>query len=226
MKIHEILDRQITNLKTSSKPISDIWPNQTVAGIGAQSIAYLHARYPDKIIKTIQVSGTADPSYQFLRLSLNHQDNPFFPKIYNVKYHPGTHPTAAKQRDDDFDIAYDDTPPDKLQNTIVVVMEKLKPLLSISDADMMQFGLANLTAHIPSGATANNVKFTRAFRDPKWRASMQAHVSNQYLKQALRLLEPLFRHYHPDMHRNNIMLRGNQWVFIDPITNMYDDEDD
>jgi hypothetical protein len=63
-----------------------------------------------------------------------------------------------------------------------------------------------------------------AFQNPEIRREMIRSIQEPNLKQALRLLEPLFRHYTPDMHGANIMVRGTQWVFIDPVS--LDDEDE
>jgi hypothetical protein len=51
---------------------------------------------------------------------------------------------------------------------------------------------------------------------------MLQKIKDPNLNKALRLLEPLFRNYEPDMHGSNIMLRGSQWVFMDPISHPQD----
>lgn len=219
MKITEILSKQIPNLKTSKKPITDIWPKQTVLGIGAQTIAYLHKKYPGKVVKAIQVSGTSDPSYQFLRLCAKHQDNPYFPKIYSMKYYPSK---PREDADADFDYEYDDLSPARLENTLIVVTDKLQPWSATSD-DLTRLGLP--LEYIPSefGRSVSQ-KFRKVFAEPGWREYMKIYTSatEPALSQALRLMEPLFKHYQSDMHPGNIMTRPDgQWVFIDPITNIY-----
>jgi len=230
-QLNEILSKEIPNLKTSDKPVNDVWPNQKVLGIGAQSIAYLHKKYPDKVVKTIQVTGTADQSYQFLRLCTKHQNNPYFPKIYAMKYYPSKQEPNNKLdfRDEDFEDYYDDYPPARLDNTLIIVTEFLTPLTDITNDDIHRLGLDDfeLPNNMISYKGRNDITFSMAFKNPTWRKYMQVHATDPQLKQALRLLEPLFKHYEPDMHTNNVMIRPpNQWVFIDPISANYDDDDE
>jgi hypothetical protein len=221
MLLWEILDKSSPKIKTTSKPVSDLLPPNThkVVGIGAQALAYLHHKYPTKIIKTIQVYGDSDPSYQFLRLVLKHQDNPYFPKIYNVKMYP-TKEANYRTRGIDFD-EMDPTgvfspPPSQLDYTIYVVMEKLSNLSQITEQDLRMFGIPKV------GSGKVDLQFRRAFKDRYLRSVMINNVKDPFLRQALRLLEPLFNHFEPDMHKNNIMLRGTHWVFVDPISHNVD----
>ena len=224
MKLNEILSKPINNVKSVNKPITDVWPKQEIAGVGAQAIAYLHKKYPDKIVKTIQVSGTTGPSYQFIRLALNHQDNPYFPKIFSIKYYQSSpaNSSMSDTRYKTFDYEYDDTPPDRLDNTIIIVTEKLSPIRDITEQDLKVFGIDNIPIDTSNYNNPFAVKFRFAFTEPSYRKLMINHTTNKYLKQALKLLEPLFANYPPDMHKGNIMQRdNNQWVFIDPITNHF-----
>ena len=90
MKLNEILEKPIKNLKQGSKPTTDLLrhSNLSAVGVGAQAIAYMHQKFPDKIIKTVQILNSSDPVYQYVRLCLNHQNNPYFPKIASVKQFP------------------------------------------------------------------------------------------------------------------------------------------
>ncbi len=234
MLLNEILDKPSTKVKYSNKPVSDILSTKQheVKGGGAQALAYFHKKFPGKVIKTIQVHGYSDPSYQFLRLAMKHQDNPYFPKIYGAKMYKTAFVdyTPRGAMFDDIDPQGDFSPPPSLMDyTLYVVMEKLSPLSDITDEDLKRFGIerfvdtrVGIKKHISDRV---DVKFRQAFLDPKWRLHMITVAKDPNLKEALRLLEPLFRHFEPDMHLHNIMLRGTQWVFIDPITHIYDGSD-
>lgn len=223
MILAEILSKQIPNLKSSNKLVSDIIANSNnkVVGIGAQSIAYLHKKFPGKVIKTIQISGTSDPSYQFIRMCLKHQDNPYFPKIFSVKMYNSKQYNKESDRYTEFDnIVDNDVPPAAQNNVLIVVTEKLTDMTGITLQDLERYGIEDFP--IPSKMKGykrqHSIQFRLAFKDRDFRQYMQQVVTDQHLKQALRLLEPLFRHYEPDMHDGNIMIRQpNQWVFIDPV---------
>ena len=232
MKLIEVLQKISPKIKTSTKSAHDfmIQRQHQLVGGGAQALAYLHKKFPNRIIKTIQISYASDPSYQFLRLALNHQDNPYFPKIYSVKQY-----TMKRMSDTDRDFQFalvdvtDDfsPPPDQREQVLYIVMEKLTPVTITAD-DLEYYGLTQIA---PSLLPLHLIKrglppeqqvkmaFRRAFTEASIRKRMYQHVSDPKLKQALRLLEPLFRHYAPDMHPGNIMKRADgHWVFIDPIT--------
>lgn len=232
MLLNELLNKSSNQIRTTKKPVSDLMdtPHHTVVGIGAQTIAYLHKKFPGKIIKTVQITGKDDSIYQFLRLVLKHQDNPYFPKIFSVKMYPTNEINYNVRGDmfDDIDSSEDfSPPPSQLGYTLYIVTEKLTKLDWITYEDITKFGLQKLVLPKSLEGTYKNVnhmKFKYAFKFADYRQHMQQVVQDPKLKQALRLLEPLFRHYEPDMHFNNIMLRGNQWVFIDPVTNPSEDD--
>lgn len=61
----------------------------------------------------------------------------------------------------------------------------------------------------------------KKFANPFKRQELKQSSSNRQFKQALRLLEPLFKYGEPDLHKKNIMLRqttnGPELVLVDPI---------
>jgi hypothetical protein len=146
MLLNEILYKDIPNLRQSTKPIYDILDNKNyeIVGTGAQAIAYLHKKFPGKIIKTIQIHGPHDPSYQFLRLILKHQDNPYFPKIFSVKMYK-TIKTTYGERGAMFDLVDGggdfSPPPSDLKCTLFVVTEQLTRLGEINEQDIERFGI-------------------------------------------------------------------------------------
>lgn len=231
MLLNEILTKNINNLKVSGKnPINDFMGSDktSILGIGAQAIAYLHEKYPNKIIKTIQISGSDDPQYQFIRLCYNNQNNPYFPKIYAVKLFKSKK-VSNKKRWEQFD---DEIPPSIKKQVMVVVMERLHPLTSISKQDLEQKGLLPEINDIAKKWQVDMIKsgkipekdivsrmFRMAFENQTYRKRILSLITDRNLKNAIRLMEPLFKHYHPDVHTGNIMIRSpNQWVFIDPVS--------
>lgn len=231
MLLTEILDKPTNQIRTSDKPVNDIIQhrNTNVIGTGAQAIAYMHKKFPGKVVKTIQITGTDDPSYQFLRLAMRHQNNPYFPKIFSVKMYP-TNKVEYNTRGDEFDkidpldkngFGKFSPPPSQLGYTIYVAMEKLTKHPNLTTNDLEYFGIQDfpIPQRMRGYKRQSEIKFRLAFKDADYRQYMQQIVKDPQLKQALRLLEPLFRHYEPDMHGSNIMMRGNQMVIIDPISN-------
>lgn len=241
MLLCEILDKPIRNLRTSQKSVSDVinHPNQSVIGTGFQSMAYLHKKFPNQIIKTIQITGTSDPQYQYLRLVLNHQDNPYFPKVKVVKQF-NTSKTSQEDREVKFSVLKTESgetlddflPPQEQDYTLYVIMERLHPLPKLSSTELDRLGIRPEIDDIytlgsiyvkffinQAEAGRVDVLLNIAFKSTTYRKRILTTANDPNLKQALRLLEPLFKHYSIDMHQGNIMIRGqNQWVFIDPIS--------
>jgi len=191
----------------------------------------LHKKFPNQIVKTIQISGTGDPSYQVLRLFLNHQDNPYFPKILAVKMFK-TDNSSPKGREREFDLIDVDMQyspaPDALANTLYVVSERLFDLPGITESDLERLGIDDfpIPVQFRGHRRSAEIKFRMAFKDWTFRKQMYYLSLDKDFKQALRLLEPLFRHYESDMHGSNVMIRENgHWVIVDPVTNIYSGSD-
>ena len=226
MKVFEVLQKPIRGLKTTSKKTTGIitHPSHQILDVGGQAIATLHKRFPNKVIKTIQIYGTDDPVYQFLRLALKHQNNPYFPRIYAVKQYDTQQLTYSDREDQFSELDVEDKyspAPSQLEKTLFVVMERLYPLSSIDYQVLEKLGIEDveIPAYMQQHFRVDEIKFRTAFNSPKWRKVMYNTVQDKYFKQALRLLEPLFRHYVPDMHDSNIMTRDNgHWVIIDPVS--------
>ena len=237
MLLIEILSKASPKIRTSKKTVSPFVPhkNHQVLGIGAQAIAYMHKKYPGKLIKTIQIYAKDDPQYQFARLCLNHQDNPYFPKIFGVKMFTSEDMHYQKREDQfgkisDKDLVLGEPAPSQLDYTLYMATERLKPINTINQSDLDRMGivLPEVDPRLIAQWTAASNRYNRAsvleyhfrfcFEEPHLRQQLTNGVTDPQLKQAFRLMEPLFRHYRPDMHTGNIMLRGSQWVFVDPVT--------
>lgn len=234
MKLYEVLQKSSPKIKTTTKSrtVSDIirHKDQQMIGTGVQAIAYLHKKFPDKIIKTVQFDHFSDPGYQFIRLALNHQDNPYFPRIYAVKEYKTKEVSYSQRIQDRTELDPEhklDKLPAQQSRTLLVVMEKLYPLDMTQDI-LDQFGITNIARFVHrtdlkstklTDSTKTFMAIRAAFESAKMRQEMIRFVVDPKLKQALRLLEPLFRIHRPDMHYENIMRRSTgDIVFMDPIS--------
>ena len=194
-------------------PPADGSSAKNVVGSGIQSTVYDFKTRPGTVNKLARLTGLDDAYLHYVALVLKHQDNPFFPRITNAKLLrlPELH------SDDSYWLA--------------VQMEKLVPLgqgnmkdsavkiLNSLGLDDDQFDKANWTQA--------NGNFTydavlRSFFDSKHNREMLAsRTSNPQFKEALELMEPLFRKHRSDVHDSNVMMRltgyGPQLVFSDPL---------
>lgn len=208
VELFEDLEKPINGLSQSNKPLpqqhsplNQRW--KQVGYTGQQATAYIH---PDEhtVIKSINIAGTSDPVYQFLRLCKNHQNNPFFPKVYSIKSYP-----------------LKDNTDNRFTNKLVITMERLFRL----EESMYPLVAQTLGFRFDQPRdmiAASRQLVQKQFGSPEWRKQAAQTTKNPQLKQALRLLEPLFRHYDNDMHLKNIMYRKGahgqpEIVFMDPI---------
>lgn len=225
------------NIPYTTKQVSSVLqhPNLVYVANARQSVVYKHN---SKIIKAISNFGITDPTYQYLRLCLNHQDNPFFPVIHNAKQYNSKELTEQE-------LAYiaqfaseeDGKPPRARTNVLIVTTEYLTELAYNENITgyLMQLGIYDLVlahrTHLVKNAhlgpahlhTVEALDFAvyEAFQDATTRKKMLRSTTNRQFASALRLLEPLFTrlNYKPDMRfSGNILLRGQQIVINDPIT--------
>jgi hypothetical protein len=231
MRLYELLEDN-SNIPRIKKSITGILSNPNIQhlGTGYQAIAYTHKKFPNSVIKTINIKGEDDPAYQFILTCKDHPENPFFPKIYTVK-HYDTAESTQYQRDLLYaDIDKEDIPPQTQKEHLIVVMEKLYPLRGdneeLSLRLLKQVGIlpTDLTNLEQSGLGKIDTPFramNRLFKTPDTRRKLFHQSRNVQFKQALQILEPLFVKYDSDIHFNNMMLRhslqGPQLVFLDPV---------
>jgi hypothetical protein len=199
--IQETLTKPSPNITQSSKVVgSEVkFPNMSILGRpGVQATAYRVGNQAgrDEVVKVVNISGTADPVYQFLRLILNHQDNPHFPKIHSIKKYNKYSNSKIGQ--------------------LIITMERLLP---IPRNDQFLCGLFGVDPKVVD-LTTDNVDMW--FEEPKDRMEILKATNIPTLKRAIRLIEPLFNNYTPDMHMGNLMYRqssgGPTLVFLDPVT--------
>lgn len=171
-------------------------PKYKELGSGVSSVNFSHKDNPDIVIKSIQINHGhyADSSeYQFLRACLNHQDNPWFPKIYNAKLY-------------------------KSSNKIIVKMEKLEKLTKEDYRKLIK--IFNVGYIVQNKRTMRDVEITLRgkFNTPQNVEELIKNTTNTRLQQAFRLLKPFFKKYGSDLHFDNIMKRKNgHFVLLDPV---------
>lgn len=213
MKLNELIEaihKEIPNVSISRKPLPDIQPSKwSEIGSGEQAYVYQHKQQPlkNEAIKVLDIYGTtADAAYQFVRLCKNHQNNPHFPKIHSMKMYPATTKHSG----------YMMSPPG---HQMIIRMEKLKTIPNNKEFFLKLFGLSK--DDIERFELDHYLDMFEMFDTPEGRREIYNRTEYPSLKQALRLLEPLFRNFEPDMHGGNIMYRdtptGPILVFIDPV---------
>lgn len=238
MKLHEILDKEI-NIPRSDKAVSGFMysKNLSIIGSGIQSIVYASKKYPNAVVKVVYITGSDDPVYQFLRVCLNNKGNPFFPKIYNVKQYNAKEMTAADHEyaDQFCDVGM---APDYAKQLLVMVVEKLADFnklsqptqheildnLGITVENALKVGVMSTAFHMDRDQhTLRKFSMGHLFRRADGRALLRKLSTDKNFSNALRVLEPLFKHFDADMHFNNVMVRpgSEQLVIVDPVSRIY-----
>ena len=182
---------------------------------GVQGAAWDHG--PGTVIKQAYITGPHDPYLQFIKIIEQHQDNPFFPKIYSSnmveaevegkdpedilvlkmeKLHPITHPKLRSSAKRIYQsLGFELTPQDE------------RTIAAIKDRD------PNITIKI-----LNN-KMKGLFKGQRPKEGFD--TLNPQFVEALRILGPLVRKLGSDMHEGNMMFRltsvGPQLVILDPV---------
>ena len=195
-------------------------------GKGRQAKVFEFPNKPGTVIKHVSVKEDfkTDVHANFINLAIKHQDNPFFPKIYNAKIYTNKGKFGAEH-----------APGEK---TLVVQMEKLHPMNKSNISDSAQhllysIGIDNSKPRGPETEEdpnpINNVQrsmdidavLRRAFEDSTKRMEIAENTKNPHLAKAIYALEPLFQSYDNDILIQNLMLRltstGPQLVFTDPF---------
>lgn len=207
MLLRELLTKQITPIRTARKSVDDVSDPTDFKWL--EGGGYDLPKKWEKLgygaqtsaflhtnsgtaVKVLYVEGPQDPAYQFLRLCLQHQNNIHFPKIYTYKQYKTKDPDVSK---------------------IIITMERLYKITSSN---------VNIVSHLLNTAIRTPTSLKLDMKDASFRKQLIENAKTPELKQALRLLEPLFHHYIEDMHMGNVMLRQNgsdyEVVFNDPVS--------
>jgi len=203
-----------------------------LAGEGVQARVYHTGQ--GMVTKVASAESMDDPTLKFLKIVLDNQDNPFFPKIYHARL-------------------YKDKTGQKEHMLIVVQMEKLTPLQSskIEDAaiglfhqlgfELNQSEEYKIAERPPEKQKQARIQYYARYVDmffdatEEKREKLLKSSKNPQFNEAIRLLYPYVEYGMSDLHAANWMARltkhGPQLVIIDPFTpdsfrNEYGEDDD
>jgi len=176
-------------------------------GTGDYGAASAHPRQQNVVVKSAYVKDPKTDGYlKFIRLVQEHQDNPFFPKIYKAKM-------IKHSKYEGYDL--------------ILTMERLHEANDpkISDAVVQNFERLGLPSNIAASTTKKGYESVTASR--KWledssnRQELAKNTPNPKFREALNILEPLLAGSNNDLHARNWMVRltssGPQLVVIDPV---------
>lgn len=210
-------------------------------GVGQQAIALAHKKHPNSVIKTIQLSGKNDIVLAFIRLCMTHKTNPFFPKIFAAKIYNQKYDYTDPFDEIQFNAEYDTKipkhtltkeqrkrPPALGKWVLVVVMEKLHSIDTAENKEqtfevLKSLGLISkfITSVEDLGDESPSDQILDVMRKDWTRAELRKKSNNPKFKEALRLLEPLFKRSWVDLQTRNLMFRytsvGPQLVLMDPV---------
>jgi hypothetical protein len=238
MRIGEILSEVKLKPRISNKSTSGVLksPNLQFIATGTQAIAYYHKTHPNTVVKVAAVSGEGDPIWQFLRICINNQKNPYFPKIFNYKIF------NLKSITDEEEAYLENNPEfeylpihDNRKMQILMVTERLNEITAPEfEQSLSKLGLDKLINYTKR-------KWQPGYSYPLttdliWKMLMDKEVGRRYLRSessdkhfsdAIRLLSPLIAtgRMYADVHLGNMMLRKDgQLVFNDPLAITLSDE--
>jgi hypothetical protein len=174
-------------------------------GGGYGSSIYLDLKHPNRVLKSVVVDSLNDPYVRFIKTADKFQDNPFFPRIYGYKIIENQFPGNVD--------AYQ----------IFVFMERLVPIHKLNNR-VARYLLKRVGINFDANWNLEDDDSELAVltSDPNERKRIRSTTDYPKFKQALRVLEPLFRAYGSDMKIDNIMVRQTktempQIVLVDPI---------
>ncbi len=181
-------------------------------GIGAgilDSEIYLDKQHPNRILKMVMIRNMRDPYYRYIRMIEQHQNNPFFPRVYGIKVYDAPGYEAEYTAVPDHQVLY-------------VWMEKLQPLSNF-DPELVYQLLDNIGVRYRGAVSTETGDYSlrKQFERPAQRQRYAKLTPDPKFKEALRLLEPLFKNFRSDLHIENIMARAInhnlQLVITDPL---------
>lgn len=168
-------------------------------GSGIHADVYRHPKTDTIVVKVAQ---EWDAPMAYLRYILEHQNNPYVPKVYSVRRF------ERKKGRSQYYIAF---------------IEKLKEYKLLNDKQKQRitekhFGL-DVVAFLGGGKKYNSGVFDY-MTDPKGIALMRASnkkrgVPSKHLIDVLSFIGTLTGHI--DLHQGNVMLRGDHLVITDPV---------
>jgi hypothetical protein len=214
MKLSEIIQEAIdldnaipVNLK-HGKNLPDIKGEHL--GQGVEATAYHTGQ--GTITKIIEINPNESPkdnsTIRFLKLILQHQDNPFFPRIYNAKLYRNRNYKSTQQ---------------KIEYFMMVQIEKLTPISQKNIYDILPSIFKQIGVNPTKEKYDDNDIYTQALldMDVSELKELSTRSKNPKFKEAINLLAPYITRYGNDLHDENLMIRltphGPQLVITDPI---------
>ena len=190
--------------------------DKETVGTGVQSTVYVHPKDKTKVVKIADIKDPNNDSYlEFVRLIMDHQDNPFFPKIHKAKLYQKTP---------------DDRTIDDGEYRLVMIMERLYPIWDLkNNHQYMQAALKELVGlGVPEEVTREYIDSGEDptilwdyFEDEDNIEDLIQYSDNHSFREAMRTLSPYMRTHGQDMHMGNLMVRtsknGLELVIIDPL---------
>lgn len=185
------------------------------SGVGAQvgeSSIYKDKDHQGVVVKVVRIRNLSDPYYRYVRMVEQHQNNPYFPKIYGFNiYH--SDPNQAEEFENYYGAGE--------HYILYVFTEQLYPLHTLGDKKARNFLEQNGLAIEPNWKLKDDYNLRKRFQHADTRKNIRQQTVDPKLRDALRLLEPMFKKFGNDNHVENLMYRrtskGPQLVFIDPL---------
>lgn len=180
------------------------------SGIGAgimDSEVYVDKQHPNRILKSVHIRNLDDPYYRYIRMIEQHQNNPFFPRIYGFK--------VVDHDDTEQHGEYAAGP----HHILYVFMEKLHPI-TVLEPDHIKQLLINLGINY-IGKLTGDYSLRNLMKSDQYRTHVKKTSVQPKFVEAMRLLEPMIKKFGQDLHIDNLMVRltgvGPQIVITDPL---------
>jgi len=162
-------------------------------GSGMFSKVFQHPKLGDVVVKV--VSNRDRNFLRYLTWAIEHQDNPYVPKLLDLRVQPGR----------------------KQGKYTIVFMEKLRPITP----SRLRPKLAKLFGREDAFKLLSSDRADVTYR--LLRRAVEGGDLDPHLEELIKYL--LDEHEQFDMHEGNFMLRGNQLVFTDPVYSDFNYDD-
>ena len=185
MKLQSLLERRIRMAEPGERIPRR---GKRLGSEGLQGGAFEHPSEVGIVYKKADIRDIKyDPYIKFVILALKHQDNPFFPKIYDAVIYK----KDPKTKNDG-----------KSEYELVVKMERLYPidnpkLIDAAVESFIQLGMP--LSHVGSIQGQHGPSFYDYFKDEKFRKELASTTKNPQLKKALKLLEPYIKRFRSEI---------------------------
>jgi acylphosphatase len=224
------------DLPQSAKKVQiPITKNAKQLGMGIQGFARKFLGRPNTVVK-VALMGKQDAYEEFIKIVINHQDNPFFPRIHAVKKYRidaldmSDYEFLANRLGSSISPGMEEDILDNMTWMVIIVMEELK---SAENRKYEHAVVQNITQLF--GENVMKQIYEILGRDDDMdvdtllSALSQVFICKQVIKDtpnpkfrdALRLMVPLLNKFYADIRGSNVMVRlsaqGPQLVFIDPV---------